>query len=198
MTPPPSAAPERLGELTLFAQIDPGLRRILALTGARLHQELGCLPKATGGRSRRACVLASLTLRDLLIAAGHRAETIPCRLGIEHHDLNDEPIRQLMIGDPKETDWGGHWNGHMVVRIHGLIIDTTLGQARRESWPSLPEMVALPERPQEPITWLIDGDGRTQARWFPLHDTNWHRLPDARQMRRRPAVKRLVRILQQG
>ena len=196
MTPPPGAAPERLGELTLFAQIDPSLRRILALTGARLHPELERLPKAAGGRSRRACVLASLTLRDLLIATGQRAETVPCRLGITHVDPDGTPIRQLMIGDPEETDWADHWNGHMVVRTHGLIVDPTLGQARRDSWPDLPEMVALPERPHDPITRLIDAAGRTEASWTPLPDTSWHRLPDARPMRRRPTVKRLARLLQ--
>ena len=198
--------PTQLGDLLLLADPPARTRAALDLIGDRLHPELAKHPKV-GARSQQACILAALTVRDLLLAAGQRARVRPCRVQILRRDPEGTPTHELVIGDPDDTHASGHWNGHMIVETGELAIDPTLGQARRPQWPDLPLMLALPtlssrggvddaDPPGDaPITHLRSADRDVEVRWWPLDDKSWTGAPDARAQRRRKAVQNLAQKL---
>jgi hypothetical protein len=120
--------------------LSPQLERALKVISARLHPLLDQIYEP--GLSKTSCIGSSLVVRDFLRAADFAADVLPVKLGVWATDENGAEVDSLGIG-MMETDKPG-WNCHMVVLVKDektLVVDPTIGQARRPAWPGLPEMV---------------------------------------------------------
>lgn len=84
------------------------------------------------------CILGALAVRDILHGMG-RTDAIVLKSGLHIQAFKEaRPYRSITIGSPLAPRNPGHWNAHMIVKLGNLIIDPTLGQARR-SWNGLPK-----------------------------------------------------------
>jgi len=128
----------------------PRLETALAAISAYLHP--ACDVVYPPGYSKGGCILCSHIVRDFLSGVGFIAKVMPVGLVIWATERGVE-LHSICVGMPALTAPDAirperrGWDGHMVVLVHDggstpLLIDTTLGQARRPQWPELPTMIA--------------------------------------------------------
>lgn len=144
----------QLGDMLVIGQLRPRLLKAFAVISVHLHQSLAA---GHGDRmsniTKRSCILSSLATRDFLFRVGFPDVTVRPAVAIMQRDKPDGGIiHALEIGSPTmrfgrdSIDPGPGWTGHMIVALasENYLIDTTLYQARRDAWPELPGMIAIP------------------------------------------------------
>ncbi|MBK1666738.1 hypothetical protein CKO28_01590 [Rhodovibrio sodomensis] len=189
---------QQIGELVAFTDPPSDLLPILRVIGHDLHRILGKKNSVPEGRSRRSCIWASLTVRDLLRHSGFPdAEVAPCLLRIQGVDPEAELRRELVIGEEPDNPGDPGWTGHLVVIARDWMIDPTLGQARRPWWRKLPEIAATPTiDPADRISFILSADRTTAVEWVARPDLDdWQTAPDAARERRLVEVRKLARKL---
>jgi len=174
------------------------LLKALGIVARHLHDTFDRDPRFDLLYSRRACVLASLTVRDFLRHLGFAAQVCPVAT-VVWAERDGQKLHSVGIGAPHDQRRrDGYWCGHLVATVEGLLIDPTLYQAKRPAWPELPGMMAIPlmPRPWRRGWWglkIMAGldlpDGTTLVGWFdnPRND-DWRRGPDALDDKRRAGV----------
>lgn len=194
----------QIGDMMITGAPEPRLLEALSVIADLLHPAYDHMAAVEKGKSKRSCVLCSLTVRDFLFRAGFRdAEVRPVATVIMEVKADDVLGHTLGIGGRNQADKPGHWPGHMVVHVAGFVIDTTLYQAQRPVWHELPGMIAVPfTTGGEPI-WnmpsiahgtLDTSDGR-EIGLFYLDDPKnkkWRDGPDASPRLRKPVVDFLL------
>lgn len=148
--------------------------------------------------SKQSCVLCSLTARDFLFQCGFKDVKVTTVFTVMQALQDGEVTYSLGIGKPGEKPNGpGRWPGHMVVEIPsiGLIVDTTLYQAKRPQWPDLPGMIATPtnrtgtlfDHPVMAAISTAEDKGYQFSVWWLEVGGNdgWKGSPDAERHRRR-------------
>ena len=170
-------------------------------------------PGLIPGISKRSCVMASLTVRDFLRMAGFEAEVRACMFMAEAWDINGKVTHTLGVGTP---DWRegkikrrrmsevDGWKGHLVCITGEWLIDSTLFQARRPTWPQLPGMFALPinrlpnvYRGMDALATLMAGNptngDQVRLTWLDQRRNRyWQTVPDAGFARRAPVVRHML------
>lgn len=169
-------------------------------------------PGLIPGISKRSCVMASLTVRDFLRMAGFEAEVRPCMFMAEAWDIHGEVTHTLGVGTP---DWRegkikrrrmsevDGWHGHLVCITGEWLVDTTLFQARRPTWPNLPGMFAMPINPSPKVYRGMDalatlhatetnGDSLRVTWLDQRRNRYWQTVPDAAFARRAPVVRQML------
>jgi len=206
-----------INDLTIIGAPPPRLGAAFSVI-ADLHETFAeYAPGLTPGISKRSCVLSSLTVRDFLRLAGFDAEVRPCMFMAEAWDIFGEVQHTLGVGTP---DWRegkikrrrmgevDGWRGHLVCILPAerWVIDTTLFQARRPTWPHLPGMFALPINPAPKVYRGMDalatlhanetnGD-RLRLTWLDQRRNRyWETVPDAAFVRRSGVVRRMLASL---
>lgn len=160
------------------------------------------------------CILSALTLRDILHGMGRRDATL-LKSGLHIEITAGSLPYAVTIGSPLAAELPGQWNSHMVVKLGDLIIDPTIGQARR-GWNNLPlsavfrddisagRRVRLTENHSAPLTTqhiYKDDNRKIQVSYFKLPrrveqmTCNWQSAPDASHDRRAPFVNTALDIL---
>ncbi len=177
------------------------LRTALSVIGERLYGLTAKTPifRDTPDRIATSCVFLSLVVCDTLRQAGFTAEPRPCALAVEKRG-----VHQLVIGNPTDKDanaWS--WAGHLIVCAEGVLIDPSLGQARRPEWPRLPDIAAAPlftpprdgsldNRPMPLLSAMIHAAEGFRALWFDTpENTRWIGSPDTQPDRRRRLADKL-------
>lgn len=199
--------------MLVAGEISATLAKALVAIASDLHPALDKTFPA--GVSKESCVLASLTVRDFLWRVGVKdAEVRPVYVMIRAFDANRKEIHSLGCGDQTkffdikgryETDTPTRWSGHLVVIAGGFLIDTTLYQAARPAWETLPGMMAMPldyDAGKKVLTGLVSNPDEAgtvvTVHWVEQpHNTRWRRAPDTEKARRVQAVKQLVQAWRQ-
>lgn len=200
----------QLGDMIVIGEAPAELVKALGVVSSTLHQTFALQPWiAHPEKSKESCILSSLAVRDFLFKVGFvDAEVVSVitairaiKDGKEIHSLGiGLPMRDI----PKTTKT--NWNGHMVVKLPklGYMIDTTLYQAMRPHWPSLPGMLAFPgSEPTEDLLYghpIITGfhstsdDGvRMDMFWLEHPDKKtWKKGGDTIKWRREEAVAKML------
>ncbi len=139
---------QQLNDMTVMGAPSLKLRNALEIIANHLHQEFAraqWIPDKD--KSKEACVLCSLTVREFLVRIGFKdAQVVPVCLFLSARK-DGRLIKILKVGDPDDKRYNpATWSGHMVVVIPSaaFMIDTTLYQANRPEWKSLPGMAAMP------------------------------------------------------
>lgn len=177
--------------LTGDVEISPALAKALTV--------LACV-EVTG----TACIRASLVVRDYLAALGFNAKVMPVGVVIRAYEHTTE-LHSLGIGMAAAQAALGHklppdyksdgWDGHLVAIVQDrerLLIDASIGQARRAAWADLPSMVVtgvvapgdrhkiggamavLTNIEARPGYWM-------QVQWLPaIRNKAWRYAPEAR------------------
>lgn len=91
------------------------------------------------------CILSALALRDALRNVGRR-DAAAIRSGLHIITLQGEESRSITVGSPDAKKQPRLCNTHVVVRLGGLLLDPTLGQARRY-WNAAPRAGILRYEP---------------------------------------------------
>lgn len=161
------------------------------------------------------CVLSALAIRDIILKIGRR-DAVVMRTGLSVRLLSGRDIPYaLTIGSPQSWMIAKAMNAHMVVRVGDLLIDPTIGQAKRD-WNELPrsaifKMGAFAGESLDVVGtdarvttrhryWR--GDCQYQVAYFKLPyradrmSRNWRSSPDAADDRRRRLVYESVVALQ--
>lgn len=181
----------RLGDMSVLEMPPVDLARALAVIAEYLHAEYDAAPWiARQDKSKESCILASLAVRDFLFRAGFRdAELRACVFAIIA-EKNGERLHSLGIGNPQGPDpkIKHRWDGHAVVTAGGWLIDTTLYQAVRPQWPTLPGMMAMPLAKPGLTFWDLpvlaglegsDGDADIAMGWLDQPtNKSWKSAPD--------------------
>jgi hypothetical protein len=200
----------RLGDMMVVGDPPAKLWKALAVIADALHPGFDLHPEIVPGKSKESCVLCSLTVRVFLRAIGIEAKVAPVTV-IMWADQNGRRLHSLGIGhsENQRLPDDGYWSGHLVVTAEGFVIDTTLYSARREQWPDLADMVALPINrsadDESKIFGLDQLAGATIAddeRGYSFNigwldnpkNKRWREGPDARDRARRlPVVRHLIK-----
>jgi hypothetical protein len=168
------------------------------------------------GKSKESCILASMAVRDFLYRIGYRdAVAVPVMFWIDAKDAEGEMVKALGIGDPSAKELPDRYNGHVIVKAGGWLIDTTLYQATpREPWPDFPPMFATRLFGAESrVEWfgmkalaahgIVHADTGYHIQWGWLDYTpttsDWRDAPDYREKwRRERVVDGLVKAFRAG
>lgn len=153
-----------------------------------------------------ACIRSSLLVRDYLLGLGFYAKVMPVGLVIRAYEHGRElhsvgvGMAAALYGVGLPTAHRKHkatgWDGHLIVLVRDnepdlLLIDPSLGQARRPAWPDLPAMqVVETVKPSErhklggamaALTHQDPSRGyRLQVQWFAnIRNTAWRQAPEA-------------------
>lgn len=166
------------------------------------------------------CIRSSLIVRDYLVALGFAAKVRSVGLVIRAWQYGRElhsagvGVRAMQVaqGYKPPPVVGGGWDGHLVVVVDDreqVLIDPSIGQARRPQWSDLPSMIIAPTiapgnrhkvggamavvtntRPAE--------DYRMMITWLPNFGNKvWQDSPEAAPDRRDVTVRDLVDIYTQ-
>jgi hypothetical protein len=187
--------------------LQPKLFNALEIVALHMHDLFNRDGRFIHDISKQSCVLCSLTVRDFLFLNGFRdVEVRPVFVAIRAIENNAE-LYSLGIGnlnlkaapDPKR------WHGHMVVYLpsDGIIIDTTLYQAKRSYWSKLPSMMVT-QFDDSHEQWNLRSIASVMAeqeqksliiQWFdqPMNK-NWKDGPDTSKRRREPIVKAMANL----
>lgn len=135
-----------VGDMMVFGQPKPKLAAALDHLATNLHPAYEMSGKYAPGKSKRSCILMSLIARDFLKGVGFPDAKVMPVTAIVLATKEEKPVHRLALGEIGDTDLPNSWAGHMVAAVpsEGYLIDTTLYQAQRETWPGLPGMMALP------------------------------------------------------
>lgn len=197
-----------LGDMQIIGEPSPKLMKALAVIASELHPTFFAQPQLKPGISRKSCVLCSLTVRDFLQCLGFHAKVRPVST-VMYATEKGKQLHSLGIGSPEDhVPVEDHWIGHMVVQCQGFIIDTTLYQAHRKQWPSLPGMMTLPLLPPDkrkddyrglPIISVAsmrdeERDYGFQIAWFDWpSNRSWNEGPDVERSRRNPVIRHMLK-----
>jgi len=195
----------RIGDMMTVGAVPPRLAKALAVISAMMHQSFDFNPRMLPGKSRESCVLSSLTVRDFLIAIGCANVRVRPVVTIMVAERDGKQLHSLGIGTGEKGARKGYWDGHLVVTADAFLIDTTLYYARRDAWPLMPGMVALPvqrgRRPMygglKPIAGLSLSEPEERYEFSMVWLDNpgnagWERGPDIDPMRRTPVVSAML------
>lgn len=200
-----------LGEMSVFGDWSPKMLKALAVISVGAHAAYDALPdnvKPTGG-SRDLCLFMSLAIRDFLVGIGYRDATVrTCGVVIDGQRDGVE-LRSIGIGMPGDPDRSGKFNGHAGVEIPSLkfLLDPTLGQAKRDRFPDLPGMMALPIVEVDPpiifeglklLTGFEREDGTLRVAYFDRSDIDFRRQLDYLDPRSRERRRAVARTLSQS
>lgn len=197
-----------LADLALVVDVPPvRLLKPLAVIGRYLHEYFDREPWIVSTDwSKHSCILCALTVRDYLRRLGFAARVRPVCV-IMGATQDGRQLHSLGIGQPGDPPRQNGWPGHLVTECEGILIDTTLYPARREHWPRLPGMTAVPiKRITDPEAqrfglWPIAGLNMTNddpgydfsLGWFDNPDNrSWLAAPDAKAARRANVVNQLA------
>lgn len=204
-----------LGEMLVVGKPPAKFIKALAAIAGVLHSSFDEV--VVPGRSKRSCVLCSLTVRDFLWRVGFKdARAVTVYTAIRADDKDGNEIHSVGVGDhtdiptmgPKPVDTDKSWSGHMVVEVPsaGYVVDTTLYQMQRPAWPFLQGMMAVPiEREAGRQSFGLDhltgveatdraSDGvRLRMWWLVQPNERWRGGADAERGRREPVVRALVK-----
>jgi len=134
----------RIGDMMTVGAVPPRLAKALAVISAMMHQSFDFNPRIETGWSRKSCVLASLTVRDFLNAIGCDNVRVRPVVTVMVAERDGKRLHSLGIGTGEAGPRDKHWDGHLIVTADAFVVDTTLFYARRDAWPLMPGMVALP------------------------------------------------------
>lgn len=198
----------QFSDMTVMGAPSPKLRNALKIIASHLHPEynkVSWLPYKD--RSKESCILCSLTVREFLVRAGFQeAKARPVSLYLSAHK-DGRMVKRLMAPDPDDKrQLPARWPGHMVVVIpsDAYLIDTTLYQAMRPQWKSLPGMVALPLYPVNDrlmsmkqlscVSWTEEDGYKVTLGWLDAPtNTSWRRSGlDREKNVRRPIVNKML------
>jgi len=162
------------------------------------------------------CILSALTVRDILHGMGRRDAAV-CKSGLQVEVVEGSLPYAVTIGSPLAAEIADQWNAHMVVKLGDLVIDPTIGQARR-AWNNLPQSavfrdgmcagrrVQLAENHSAPVTTrhiYNDGNRKIRVSYFKLPKRveqmicGWQDVPDADYERRARFVEDALALLRQ-
>lgn len=140
----------RLGDLEVIGAPPPKLVKALAVIADTMHPTFARQPWIEHrDKSKESCVLASLAVRDFLVAIGYVAAQVRPVAAVMRATRDGKELHSLGIGVPQGAldPHPRYWNGHMVVGLDGYLIDTTLYRAARPQWSGLAGMLAVPIQP---------------------------------------------------
>lgn len=196
-------------DLTILGTPPEAFIKAMRVASTNLHQFFRPI---FGENSKTSCVLSSLTLRDFLFQAGFRDVEVRPVKTIMKAVRGGEELNSVGIGYSHggKADIG-RWTGHMVVCSPSLnyVIDTTLFQAKRDAWPFLPGMMAVPIHNQQTIQEIFglktitgfkitvpEDDYSFEIIWLDdPTNTKWKEAPDTSKRRREPVVQKLTAAL---
>jgi hypothetical protein len=211
---PPAAATvarvmRQFGDLVALGDVyTPRALKALRVVGKHLHTAAMGIKTPDGfawrdpQQSKKACIWMSHAVARFFTSLGFEAGAVPVMFRIEAPNAIADPTAHegkrdhiLSIGDPaRETDEHREafltregWNGHMVCLVMGdkpFIVDATLYNCTRASWPSLSPMVAVPSIPQETMiedlpVKVVAALSRATENWScvwtmqPVEDDRW-------------------------
>ena len=202
----------QFNDMTVMGAPPLKLRNALEIIANHLHQEfakVSWLPHKD--RSKESCILCSLTVREFLVRADFQdADARPVCLYLSAHK-GGRLVKQLMVPDPDDKrQLPSRWAGHMVVVIPSAayLIDTTLYQAARPEWKSLPGMAAVPLYPANAslfsmkqiscVSWKEEDGYKVTAGWLDAPTNKSWRKSGIERMKnlRRPVINKMINKLQ--
>jgi hypothetical protein len=141
----------QLGDLQIIGENSaPPAKLIKALGVVSAYLHPGWDAWIAKGKSKQSCVLCAVTVHDFLRIIGFPARVVPV-LFLAVAKRNGTLVQSVGMGWPD----GGKappdkWNGHLVTLAGHWLVDTTLYQAQRSTWPQLPGMIAVSMRDTNP------------------------------------------------
>jgi len=204
-----------LGDMMLIGKPPAKLVKALAVISDSLHQEFAKEKWIKPNEhSKRSCILCSLAVRDFLQRIGFlEAEIAPVLFAIQATDVEGKLLHSLGVGTHdldearKNVSSANGWPGHMIVRLPkaGWLIDTTLYQANRPQWSSLPGMMCVPLKTMrghgryyglKPISGMsisVEDKGRIDFMWLDQpKNTFFKGGPDMKREHRKLVVELMV------
>ena len=214
----------KLKDLQIVGGISPKMVKAAAAL-SHMHDLFDAETRIVPGASKGSCIMSALTARDLMWKLGWKdAAIMPVYLRVEGWH-GDKGLWSVGVGDHDtfhahhsrpgfkplvDRTTGPGWNGHAVVisPAANVLIDPTIGQCRRDQWPTLPEMLVVELLPDTPspnlmpshapiigFDWVEHQDvPETRADRVRVHytaqpfNTRWRDAPDAERTRRAPVV----------
>lgn len=156
------------------------------------------------------CILASLTIRDVLRRLGFAADVKSVALQVRAW-LDDIPLHTLGVGLNALWDEpyrGKDWDGHLIVTLPGFIVDPTFYCMRRDSWNWTPDVAIVSKKNAKGngieatrrilpaiAAWhreMPNPHYRFEAVWAATGNKGWLKAPDTKPERRHDLTEEIL------